>query len=152
MLEPLTLHPLGATNVQVPSLCLGCAALGDMPGTFSYSVAEEQALATIRAIFEGPISFADTAASYGDGESERRIGCAPAERQGDALEWRDERCAGGAEHPQAEPGMGVLLAAARWAAGSACRRGITHRSQRLSAVKYPRCRYAPLPTSHRLYN
>src|ERR1700676_5482152 len=74
MLEPLSLHPLGATNLQVPSLCVGCAALGDMPGTFAYSVAEEQALATIRAIFEGPISFADTAASYGDGESERRIG------------------------------------------------------------------------------
>jgi D-threo-aldose 1-dehydrogenase len=82
MLEPLTLHPLGATNVQVPSLCLGCAALGDMPGTFSYSVAEEQALATIRAIFEGPISFADTAASYGDGESERRIGVVLRERGG----------------------------------------------------------------------
>ena len=74
MLEPLSLHPLGATNIQVPSLCVGCAALGDMPETFAYSVAEEQALATIQAIFEGPISFADTAASYGDGESERRIG------------------------------------------------------------------------------
>ncbi|HEU5198568.1 MAG TPA: aldo/keto reductase, partial [Ktedonobacterales bacterium] len=36
--------------------------------------AEEQALATIRAIFAGPINFVDTAASYGDGESERRIG------------------------------------------------------------------------------
>ena len=53
MQEPLSLHPLGATNVQIPSLCVGCAALGDMPGTFAYSVAEEQALATIRAIFEG---------------------------------------------------------------------------------------------------
>src|SRR5579863_779501 len=74
MRDPLALHPLGATNLQVPSLCVGCAALGDMPGTFAYSVAEEQALVTIRAIFEGPIPFADTAASYGDGESERRIG------------------------------------------------------------------------------
>ncbi len=82
MLEPLTLHPLGATSVQVPSLCVGCAALGDMPGTFTYSVAEEQALATIRAIFEGPISFVDTAASYGDGESERRIGVVLRERGG----------------------------------------------------------------------
>ena len=55
MLEPLSLHRLGATNLQVPSLCIGCATLGDMPGTFTYSVAEEQALATIRAIFEGRI-------------------------------------------------------------------------------------------------
>lgn len=82
MLEPLTLHPLGATDFQVPSLCVGCAALGDMPGTFAYSVAEEQALATIRAIFDGPIPFADTAASYGDGESERRIGMVLRERGG----------------------------------------------------------------------
>jgi aryl-alcohol dehydrogenase-like predicted oxidoreductase len=82
MLEPLSLHPLGATNLQVPSLCVGCAALGDMPGTFAYSVAEAQALVTIRAIFEGPISFVDTAASYGDGESERRIGVVLRERGG----------------------------------------------------------------------
>ena len=82
MLQPLSLHPLGATNLQVPSLCVGCAALGDMPGTFAYSVAEEQALATIRAIFKGPIPFADTAASYGDGESERRIGVVMRERGG----------------------------------------------------------------------
>jgi D-threo-aldose 1-dehydrogenase len=82
MLESLSLHPLGATDLQVPSLCVGCAALGDMPGTFAYSVAEAQALTTIRAIFEGPISFADTAASYGDGESERRIGVVLRERGG----------------------------------------------------------------------
>ena len=82
MLEPLSLHSLGATTIQVSSLCVGCAALGDMPGTFVYSVAEAQALATIRAIFEGPISFADTAASYGDGESERRIGIVLRERGG----------------------------------------------------------------------
>jgi len=31
-------------------------------------------LATLRAVFQGPINFVDTAASYGDGESERRIG------------------------------------------------------------------------------
>jgi D-threo-aldose 1-dehydrogenase len=45
-----------------------------MPETFSYAVKEEQALATIRTIFAGPINFVDTAASYGDGESERRLG------------------------------------------------------------------------------
>ncbi|HEV2583401.1 MAG TPA: aldo/keto reductase [Ktedonobacteraceae bacterium] len=82
MLEPLSLHPLGTTNLLVPSLCVGCAALGDMPGTFAYSVAEAQALATIRDIFDDPISFADTAASYGDGESERLIGMVLRERGG----------------------------------------------------------------------
>jgi D-threo-aldose 1-dehydrogenase len=59
---------------MVDPLCVGCAPLGDMPETFAYSVSEEQALQTVRAFFNGPINFLDTAASYGDGESERRIG------------------------------------------------------------------------------
>ena len=80
MPELLPLRPLGATDLRVPSLCVGCAALGDMPATFAYSVAEAQALTTIRAIFDGPIPFIDTAASYGDGESERRIGVVLRER------------------------------------------------------------------------
>jgi D-threo-aldose 1-dehydrogenase len=45
-----------------------------MPDTFAYSVPEDRALETLRAAFTGPINFIDTAASYGDGESERRIG------------------------------------------------------------------------------
>src|SRR5438105_7556044 len=79
---PLALRPLGSTGLQVTPVCIGCAELGDMPETFAYSVAEEQALATIRAFFAGPINFLDTAASYGDGESERRIGIVLRERGG----------------------------------------------------------------------
>jgi len=45
-----------------------------MPETFGYAVAEAQALATVHAVFSSPINFLDTAAAYGDGESERRIG------------------------------------------------------------------------------
>lgn len=67
-------RPLGNTGLMVAPLCIGCAPLGSMPEAFTYSVAEEQALATIRTIFAGPINFLDTAASYGDGESERRLG------------------------------------------------------------------------------
>jgi D-threo-aldose 1-dehydrogenase len=73
---------LGATGLLVPPLCVGCAPLGDMPATFAYSVGEEQALATIRAGLDSPFSFLDTAASYGDGESERRIGVVLHERGG----------------------------------------------------------------------
>src|SRR5205085_5695340 len=72
--SPLPQRALGSTGLMVHPLCIGCAELGDMPETFAYSVAEEQALATIRAIFAGPVNFLDTAASYGDGESERRLG------------------------------------------------------------------------------
>src|SRR5215467_14248268 len=75
-------HPLGTTGLQAPTLCVGCAPLGDMPETFAYGVGEAQALATIRAALDSPLSFLDTAASYGDGESERRIGLVLRERGG----------------------------------------------------------------------
>jgi len=67
-------RPLGRTGLRVTPLCVGCAPLGNMPETFAYSVSEADALETIRTAFRGPIRFLDTAASYGDGESERRIG------------------------------------------------------------------------------
>ncbi len=70
----LSLRPLGTTGFAVTPLCVGCAAIGDMRETFTYGVSEERALVTLRAIIASPINFADTAASYGDGESERRIG------------------------------------------------------------------------------
>jgi len=53
---------------------VGGGTLASMPETFGYAVPEGQALATIRAVFASPINFLDTAAAYGDGESERRIG------------------------------------------------------------------------------
>src|SRR5579883_409189 len=71
---PLALRPLGFTGLQVTPICIGAAPLGNMPETFAYEVPEERALATVRAIFAGHFHFLDTAASYGDGESERRIG------------------------------------------------------------------------------
>jgi len=72
--DPTERRPFGRTGLLVTPICIGCAPLGNMPETFGYAVGEEQALATIRAIFHGPVNFLDTAASYGDGESERRIG------------------------------------------------------------------------------
>jgi D-threo-aldose 1-dehydrogenase len=45
-----------------------------MPETFEYSVSKQRAFDTLHAVFESPLNFLDTAASYGNGESERRIG------------------------------------------------------------------------------
>ncbi len=70
----LAQRPLGNTRLLVTPLCVGCAQLGDMPETFAFSVSEERALDTLRSAFSSPINFLDTAAAYGDGESERRIG------------------------------------------------------------------------------
>ncbi|MBI2941689.1 MAG: aldo/keto reductase [Chloroflexi bacterium] len=78
----LPLRPFGPTGLLVHPVCVGCAPLGNMPETFAYAVPEAQALATIRAVFDGPIRTIDTAASYGDGESERRIGIVLRERGG----------------------------------------------------------------------
>jgi D-threo-aldose 1-dehydrogenase len=73
-IDPTSRRTLGGTGLSVSPLCVGCAPLGDMPETFDYSVGEERAHETLAAVFESPINFLDTAAAYGDGESERRIG------------------------------------------------------------------------------
>jgi D-threo-aldose 1-dehydrogenase len=74
VVEPSSRRTLGRTGLSVSPVCIGCAPLGDMPETFDYGVGEERARQTLRTVFESPINFLDTAASYGDGESERRIG------------------------------------------------------------------------------
>jgi D-threo-aldose 1-dehydrogenase len=45
-----------------------------MPEAFAYGVSEQDALATVRAFLSSPLNYIDTAAWYGNGESERRIG------------------------------------------------------------------------------
>ncbi len=82
MNEALAPRPLGGTGLSVSPVGLGCAPLGDMPETFEYSVSEDRAGETLRAVFDSPINLLDTAAAYGDGESERRIGAALRERGG----------------------------------------------------------------------
>jgi aryl-alcohol dehydrogenase-like predicted oxidoreductase len=72
--DPSSRRPLGRTALSVSPLCVGCAPLGNMPETFEYSVSKQQAFDTLRTVFESPLNFLDTAASYGDGESERRVG------------------------------------------------------------------------------
>lgn len=80
MSDALAPRPLGGTGLSISPVGLGCAPLGDMPETFEYSVSEDRARETLRAVFDSPINLLDTAASYGDGESERRIGAALRER------------------------------------------------------------------------
>lgn len=65
---------LGRTTLSVSSLCIGTSALGNFPEQYGYEVDEEQAVRTLRRVFEGPINFIDTSNNYGNGESERRLG------------------------------------------------------------------------------
>lgn len=75
-------RPFGRTGIQVPAIALGCAPLGNMPDTFAYGVTEADAVATIRSALDSPFPYLDTAAWYGDGESERRVGIVLRERGG----------------------------------------------------------------------
>ena len=67
-------QPLGATGLKIPPICFGSSGLGDMPDTYGYSVDEERALATVRAILQSSYAFIDTSRNYGSGRSEERIG------------------------------------------------------------------------------
>lgn len=67
-------RPLGPLGVEVPAISVGCGPLGNMPDTFGYAVPDDIAHATIRQALESPLNHLDTAAAYGDGESERRVG------------------------------------------------------------------------------
>jgi D-threo-aldose 1-dehydrogenase len=73
---------LGRTGLSVSRIGFGTSGLGDMPETYGYGVGEEQAFATIRAIFDGPTNFVDTSRNYGLGRSEARIGQVIRERGG----------------------------------------------------------------------
>lgn len=81
-LDPLAPRPLGRTGLRVTPLCFGGGPLGSMPEAFHEETPAEVAHATVREILAGPVTFLDTAAAYGDGESERRIGHVLAEAGG----------------------------------------------------------------------
>lgn len=75
---------LGSTGLEVLPVCVGGTEFADLTkfAAFGYAVPEAQSLATLRAVFDSPLNFLDTAANYGNGESERRIGLALTERGG----------------------------------------------------------------------
>ncbi len=77
-----TRNKLGSSTLEVPAICFGTTSLGDMPNTYGYSVDEERARATVRAIFDGPAKFLDSSRNYGAGRSEQRVGEVIAERGG----------------------------------------------------------------------
>jgi len=73
---------LGRTDLMVTPICFGTSGLGDMPDTYGYSVDEDRARDTVRAIFDGPVNFLDTSRNYGFGRSEERVGAVIRERGG----------------------------------------------------------------------
>ncbi len=65
---------IGSTALKVPALCFGTSGLGDMPGTYGYSVDEQRAVDTCQAIIDSDYAFFDSSRNYGMGRSEERLG------------------------------------------------------------------------------
>ena len=68
------LRTLGSTGLKVTGICMGGSPLGNDPKVNGRGIDDAQAIATIRAVFDGPFNFLDTSNGYG--ASERRIGLA----------------------------------------------------------------------------
>ncbi len=62
----------GSSDLQISTIGLGCVPLGNVDKVPTV----EQAVEIMRATLEAGINFFDTAALYGEGESERRVGIA----------------------------------------------------------------------------
>ncbi len=73
---------LGETGLLVTPVCIGASPIGNMPRTYGYETPEDRAIETLLATFASRFNFLDTAAGYGDGTSERRIGEAIRRRGG----------------------------------------------------------------------
>ena len=71
-MDPLQRVRLGPTDLEVTRVGLGCAPLG---GLYS-DISNEQATEVVRTGLGAGINFLDTAALYGAGHSERRVGMA----------------------------------------------------------------------------
>ncbi|ONI74482.1 oxidoreductase [Kribbella sp. ALI-6-A] len=75
------MRPLGSTGLTVSAVCAGGALLAGMPEVFGYDVSQNEAVAVIDRVLDGPLTWIDTSNGYGAGESERRIGQALAARR-----------------------------------------------------------------------
>lgn len=73
---------LGRTGLEVTSLCIGGSPLAALGDANHEGVPRERGIATVQAVFDGPINFLDTGNSYSAGESESRVGAAIAESGG----------------------------------------------------------------------
>src|SRR5437867_1531915 len=73
-MDYLARRRFGHSDLEVTPICFGTTTREDLPAHAGYPVPEDRHRATFQAMFDSPVNFMDTAAAYGDGESERRIG------------------------------------------------------------------------------
>ncbi|ANN57170.1 oxidoreductase [Mesorhizobium loti NZP2037] len=68
------MKPAPRIPFTVSNICFGTSPLGSMPDTYGYSVDNDRARTTIKAILELDHCFIDTSRNYGLGRSEERLG------------------------------------------------------------------------------
>lgn len=73
---------LGSTDIVPTVIGIGTSALGSMPGSYGYAIDKQQAALALDLLLDGPFTFVDTGANYGDGRSEQRIGASLARGHG----------------------------------------------------------------------
>ena len=78
----LAKRPVGRTGLLVTPIGMGTAPLGSPEKVYGFEVDDERAAATLRAFLDGPLNLLDTAAIYGNGRAEARIGAVLRERGG----------------------------------------------------------------------
>src|SRR5450756_418186 len=71
-------RPFGKTGVELPILSLGCQRLVDEEGC-----SQDQAVAILKQALKRGVWYFDTAPSYSEGESERRVGLVATRRRTD---------------------------------------------------------------------
>jgi D-threo-aldose 1-dehydrogenase len=76
------LRPLGRTGLMVTGIAIGAGPIGKVRGTSGPETAQQDGIATVRAVLAGPFNFIDTSNNYTDGQSERLIGQAIADAHG----------------------------------------------------------------------
>ncbi|MCC3762884.1 aldo/keto reductase [Glycomyces sp. TRM65418] len=75
-------NTLGQTGIEVSPLCIGTSPIANL-AHYGYTVSDEQAIATIEAVFDSEVNFLDTSNGYGeDGLAEHRVGAAVRRRGG----------------------------------------------------------------------
>lgn len=75
-------RPLGRTGMTVTGIGVGGSPLGSSASLYGHETSHDDGVATVSSVLDSPITFLDTSNAYSNGDSERRIGQAIADRGG----------------------------------------------------------------------
>lgn len=83
--DTVATRAMGSTGIRPTVVGIGTSALGSMPESYGYTIDAAEAAQALDHLLDGPFTFLDTGANYGEGRSEERIGAALARGRGAAI-------------------------------------------------------------------